>query len=111
MYSHRRVVDRILSGAVLQRDAAFDARGHVVLDADVGEGAAHHDFVVAAAGAVAVELRDAPGVRAGTCRPGVPALNEPAGRDVVGGDRVAEQGEHAGLDDVGDRRRHRQPSK
>jgi hypothetical protein len=42
----RRVVDRV---------AAFDTpvrSEHLVLDADVGEGAAHHDLVVAAARAV-----------------------------------------------------------
>ena len=36
--------------------AAFHARGHQVLDADVGESAARHNAVVAAAGAVAVEV-------------------------------------------------------
>jgi hypothetical protein len=38
-------------------EAALDARHHLVPDADVGEGAPHHDLVVAAAGAVAVEVR------------------------------------------------------
>ena len=32
------------------------------------------------------------------------ALIEPAGRDVVGGDAVAEHGQHPGAGDVGDRR-------
>ena len=52
---HRGVVDRH-DFAIVARHAAFDAGDHFVLDADVGEGAAHHDFVVAAAGAVAVEV-------------------------------------------------------
>jgi hypothetical protein len=29
-------------------DAALDAGRHLVLDADVGEGAAHHHFMIAA---------------------------------------------------------------
>ena len=49
------VVDRH-GHAVVARHAAFDAGDHLVLDADVGEGAAHHDFVVAAPRAVAVEV-------------------------------------------------------
>ena len=42
-------------------DAAFGAGGEFVAQADVGEGAADHDFVIAAARAVAVEVggRDA----------------------------------------------------
>jgi hypothetical protein len=40
----------------MNRDAAFDARHHLVLDADIGEGAAHHDLVVAAPRAVLVEV-------------------------------------------------------
>jgi hypothetical protein len=61
---HRRVVDRHLLAARLeQREPAFLAaaagqrRDHQVLDAHVGEGAAHHHLVVAAARAVAVEVR------------------------------------------------------
>ena len=38
------------------RDAAFGAGRELVAQADVGEGAAHHDFVVAAARAVGVEV-------------------------------------------------------
>ena len=51
---HRRVVDRhLLAARHVQRVAAFDAVEHLVLDADVGEGAAHHHVVVAAARTVA----------------------------------------------------------
>ena len=75
---------------------------HLVLDADVGEGAAHHDLVVAAPRAVLVEVGDRDlaleQVLAG--RRGRPDV---AGRrDVVGRDRVAEEAEDAGVDDVGD---------
>jgi len=60
---HRSLVDRhLLAGGLVDGDAAFDARAvglhgkHQVLDAHVAEGAAHHDLVVAAARAEAVEL-------------------------------------------------------
>src|SRR5262249_56792417 len=57
--AHRRVVDaHPLAARLVDGDAAFDARHHEVLDAHVGEGAAHHDLVVAAARAVAVEVDD-----------------------------------------------------
>jgi hypothetical protein len=55
---HGRVVDGICSPpwGRWQGDAALDAAQHEVLEADVGEGAAHHHLVVAAAGAVLVEV-------------------------------------------------------
>ena len=60
-----------------QRAAAFLAAEHEVLDADVGEGAAGHDAVVAAARAVAVEVLEGDaGVRSGSV---------PAGRGLLDG--------------------------
>ena len=47
---------RELRFAEVEGVSAFDAGDHQVLDADVGEGAAGHDAVVAAARAVAVEV-------------------------------------------------------
>jgi hypothetical protein len=45
---HRGVVDRhLLAGRHVAGEAALDALDHLVLDADIGEGAAHHDFMVA----------------------------------------------------------------
>src|SRR3546814_10798896 len=80
-------------------DTAFDARRHLVLDADVGEGAAHHDFVVAAAGAVAVEV-GAGDIMVHEIFPGrAVELDRAGGADVVGGDAVREDGEGAGVDD------------
>ena len=74
--------------------AAFLAFGHEVADADIGEGAPHHDFMVAAAAAVAVEVF-------GSLTPcsmrywpaGVFVLEGACGGDMVGGDRVTEEGE------------------
>src|SRR3546814_2942142 len=42
--------------AIISGYAAFDAIQHFVLDADVREGAAHHDFVITATRAIAVEI-------------------------------------------------------
>src|SRR6266700_6014925 len=60
---HRRLVDRhLLARGLMEREAALDARtvglrrNHQVLDAHVAEGAAHHDLVIAAARAEAVEI-------------------------------------------------------
>ena len=86
--------------------AAFDVRQHLVADTDVGEGAAHHDFVVAAPRAVAVEiLPGAPGAPAGSRRPATVLRMMPAGDDVVGRDAVAQFREDARARDVADRRR------
>ncbi len=59
---HGRIVDRFLFlGRVVDGVATFLAvrAEHVVADADVGEGAAHHHFVVAATRAVLVEVGNA----------------------------------------------------
>ena len=66
--------------------SAFDAGNHQVLDAHVGEGAAGHDPVVAAAGAVAVEIlrSDAVLEEIFTSRSGL--LDGARRADVVGGD-------------------------
>ena len=59
---HRGVVDRHLLavgpvlGEAAFRNVAVGALQHEVLDADVGERAAHHDFMVAAPRAVLVEV-------------------------------------------------------
>ena len=99
--AHRRVVDRhLIAGGIVDGDAAFDARHHLVLDADIGEGAAHHHFVIAAPRAVGVEVE--PGapvldeINAGRAR----RLDRAGRRDVIGGDRVEEEPEDARIDDI-----------
>ena len=92
----------------MQRDAALDPRAvglgrkHQVLDAHVGEGAAHHDFMVAAARAVAVEVGLDDAVVDQVLAGGRGVLDRAGRRNVVGRDRVAEDAERACL---GDRRR------
>ena len=39
--------------------ATFDTHDHLVLDADISEGATHHDLVVAAARTIGIELHRA----------------------------------------------------
>src|SRR5471030_1551504 len=105
---HRRVVDRQLFAArLVDGDAAFDrrtvglGRDHAVLDTHVGEGAAHHDLVVAATRAVGVEvgLQHAVGQQPFTGR--AVFLDRTGWRDVVGGDRVAEHDQRARAGDAG----------
>jgi hypothetical protein len=91
----------------VDRVAAFRCRSahHVVLDADVGEGAAHHHFVVAAARAVLVEVGHGDAVLGQVFAGGRGGLDRAGRRDVVGGDLVAEEAEDAGALDVGEARR------
>ncbi len=57
LVAHGGVVDaHLLAVGQMAGDPALGARGEQVAEADVGEGPAHHHLVVAAAGAVGVEL-------------------------------------------------------
>src|SRR5471032_871063 len=114
---HRCVVDRhLFAGRLVDRDAAFDCRtvclgrDHAVFDTHVGEGAAHHDFMVTATRAVGVEVRfqDAVFLQPLACR--AVFLDRTSWRDVVGGDRVAEHAQCARAFDAGghSRWRHRE---
>ena len=60
-----------------------------------GERAAHHHFVIAAAGAVRIEVRRSHAVRDQPLAGGTRRRNRAGRRDVVGGDRVAEHRQHA----------------
>src|ERR1019366_6300702 len=73
---------------------------HFIAQADVGERAAHHDFVIAATGSLRIEIRrlHAVGDQVFTSR--AIFLNRACGRDVVGGNAVAEHGQHARALDV-----------
>ncbi len=81
-------------------EAAFGAGGELVFEADVGEGAADHDFVVAAAGAVGVEVGGLNAMGDEIFAGGAVLLDRAGRRDVIGRDAVAEQGEDAGAVDV-----------
>src|SRR6266581_4085540 len=99
---HRRLVDRhLLAGRLVDSDAAFGARAvglhrkHQVLDAHVAEGAAHHDLVVAAARAEAVELGHRHVMLLQINAGGGSGLDRARGADVVRRQRVAEDPEDA----------------
>ena len=81
------------------------AAEHQVFDTDVGERAARHDAVVAATRAVAVEVGELDAVVGEEFSGGRTLLDRASGRDVVGGDAVAENAERArasdGLDAAG----------
>jgi hypothetical protein len=72
-----------------------------VLDADVGEGAAHHHFVVATARAIAVEVGLGDLMFHQPFTGGAVGLDVAGGADVVGGDRIAQDQQRLGFDDVG----------
>ncbi len=85
----------------MDREAAFDPRAvglrldHQVLDADVGERAAHHHLVMAAPRAVAVEVALGHAVFEQPATRGRGFLDRAGRRDVVGRDRIAEDRERA----------------
>ena len=91
-------------------DAAFYAGDHPVLDTDVRKGAPHHHLMVAAAGAVGVEVGAAHLVFRQVFSARRVQLDGAGGGDVVGGDGVAENGQRPRVDDVAGRHRgHRHP--
>ena len=90
------VVDRLDLGVGLDlREAAFLAVGHYVLHLGVGEGAAGHDAVVTTARTVGVEvlLRHA-GREEELAGRGL-FLEGAGGGDVVGRDRITEEGQRS----------------
>ncbi len=103
LVAHRHVEDRLgLVGLVVMGEAALDARHHLVLEADVGEGAAHHHLVVAAPRAVLVEVLGLDAVLSQVGAGRAVLLDRAGGRDVVGRDRIAELAERPGTLDVGE---------
>ena len=89
----------------IARDAALGARRQEISKADVGERPSHHDFVVAAAAAVAVEVTWRDAVVLQVLRGGAVERDRAGWRNVVGRDRIAEQAEHTCAFDVRGRRR------
>ena len=84
---------------------AFLPRDHLVAQADIAEGPAYHDLVINAARAVGIKIGFRHALRP-QVTPGIAVAGDGAdGRDVVGGDGIAENGERSGAVDVFDRRR------
>ena len=101
----RGLVDRHdLTCGVVDGPPAFGARREFVSDANVGEGSAHHHFVVAtpAAKGIEIALFDALLLQPASCRT---ALQDGSRRrNVVGGDRITELEQDASAVDGGDGR-------
>ena len=84
----------LLAVGQVAREAAFRSAAPAGSQADVGEGAAHHDLVVAAPRAVGVEVRRLDAVRDQVLAGRAVGLDGAGGRDVIGGDAVAQHGQH-----------------
>ncbi len=89
----------------MQRPAALGPGREKIPQSHVGEGAAHHHLVIAAARAVGVEIRRLDAVLDEVTPGRAVGLDCACGRDVIGGDAVAEQGKNPGTADVGEPRR------
>ena len=94
------VDERLLAVGQVDRVRALLARRQQVAQADVREGAADHHLVLAAPGAVRVELERADAVRLEPLPGRRPGGDRAGRRDVVGRDRVAEHRQDARPDDV-----------
>ena len=93
--AHRRFEDRCgLATGQVHRERPFPL-GQRVAQPDVGEGAAHHDLVVAAPRSVTVELEGRHAVSHEPLSGGGPGCDRAGGRDVVGGHGVAQERQHA----------------
>ena len=99
---HRRLVDgRPFLVGILNRESAFNARQHEVFDAFVGECPASHHAIVAAPCAVRIEVSPLNAVIDEVLSRGTFRGDCPGGRDMVGGDGIAENAEDARPFDVG----------
>src|SRR5437762_1428658 len=89
----------------MDRDRSLRARGEQVLQADVREGAAYHHLVVAAAGAVGIEVPRLDAVGNEVLAGGAGLPDRAGRRDVIRGDTVAQQAEDTRATNVLDRPR------
>ena len=104
--AHRDVVDEsLVTVGQVDRIRPLLVVDEPVAQPDVGERAARHHLVVTTSRAIRVELQRADAVRLQPLAGRRPRRDRAGRRDVVGRDRVAEDSEDAGLEDVGDRPR------
>ncbi len=87
----------------MHREGTLGVRREQVLEAHVGECAAHHHFVIAATRAVRVEVDRLDAMRDQVLPGGERFADRSGGRDVVGGDAVAQKAQHPRAANVGDR--------
>src|SRR5581483_710637 len=108
LVAHGGIVDgHLLAARDVSGDTPLNARHEEITQADVGERAPHHDFVIAAARAVGVEIDRFHALLDEVTRRGA-RLRDVAGRgDVIGRYRVTQDGEGTGAMYVRERgRRH-----
>src|SRR5215831_15660261 len=79
----------------MARPAAFRTRRELIPQPDVGQRAAYHDLMIAAAGAVAVEVLRLYAQRDEVLSGRTVLGNRTGGRDVVRGDGIAEKRQYA----------------
>ncbi len=93
---HGRVVDgHFFAAGLMDRPAAFGAGSELIAQANVGERAAHHHFVIAATRAVGIEILGLNAERNQIFSRGAVGGKRAGGRNVIGGDAIAEHGERA----------------
>src|SRR3569832_2780444 len=105
----RHVFFRIFHGSVVDahafavwqvlRHAAFAARQNLVANADDGEGAAHHHYVITAPRAVGVEIRRGHALFDEIASRRALRADAARGRDVIGGHRITEHHKHTRIFD------------
>src|SRR5690348_1490531 len=83
----------------MQSYPSFSTRQHQILYAHVRKSAAHHHFVIAAARAITVEVRPGHPVGKEILSGGGRLLDRTGGADMIGGHRVPEYGQCAGVAD------------
>src|SRR5262249_53565141 len=92
LVSHRRIIDRqLIARWKVDRDAALDARNHLISDSDVREGAPHHHFMVPAPRSVLIEVGGLDLVFHQVFSGWRRSLDGSGGRDMIGCDRIQEQ--------------------
>src|SRR5258707_11949986 len=84
---------------------AFDSRRHLVFEANIGKRAAHYPLLIAGGGSVLVEISRLDLVLDKVFARRRIDLDRAGRRDVVGGDGIEQQAQHAPIDDIGKRRR------
>ncbi len=104
-FSDASKIEHLFAVGQVASECALAFRHQLVAQAHIGEGAAHHDFVIAAARSVGVEVRRLHAVRDEVLSRRAVRLDGSGRRDVIGGDAVAEIAEHACAGDVFHRRR------
>ncbi len=105
---HGRIINRHLLAIGDELGvAAFHPVKHLVLDTHVGKGAAHHHLMVTTAGAVAVEVGLHHVMLGEVLRCRRSFADVTGRRDMVGGDRVTQNGENVSAHDILERIRAR----